>query len=134
MKNLWATNLRLQAMNADAASITVEKRDSRHTDAKGRLLQAKKDAVVALNQTMSRISGQLQVPELQNLNEATDIQATVNDIETAIDNIIDGRKLKLANARSREVWKNCNKRWYKATFPYVKPCFDSIAVSPSYRS
>lgn len=120
----------------DTASIKIETRDSPRPDGKGRLLQAKKEleaAVVTLNEAMSRISDQLQVPEaigLQNLNDANDIQATARDIETAIDNIIDARKLKLANAGSREVWKNCVKGWYKAAFPYVKPCVDSIGVYP----
>lgn len=101
---------------------------------KTRLLQAKTQLEVAaatLNKAMSKLSGQLQVPEvigLQNMKEIDSIEATAKDIEAAIDNFIDARKIKLSTADSREIWKNCVKGWYMATFPYVKPCLDAIGV------
>ena len=99
-----------------------------HTDSgKDRLQKAKKQleaAATNLNEMMSKVSEQRQVPEaigLQNIKEGDNVEAIAKDIEDAIDHFIDARKIKLATASSRDVWKNCVKGWYKASFPFVKP-------------
>jgi len=104
-----------------------------------RRLQAEKafkDASATLEKAMSKISVQLQVPEalgLQHLTKVSNVERTTKQLETAIDKILDARRLN-ATVEGRAKWKACITRWFKAVFPYIQPCLEAVGVSQHLHS
>jgi hypothetical protein len=87
-------------------------------------------AAINLNSAMAKSSSPYQIPEaiaLQTVDHVTDVEATCDKLETAIDKFIHERT-SIAEG-GRQVWKECVKSWYCALFPYVKPCLSAVAVN-----
>lgn len=83
-------------------------------------------AATVLQNAMS--SASLQVPNvigLQHLDCVDDLERTSQTLESAIDVIIEERRVTTA---SRALWKNCIIGWFKAVYPYVKVGLNEASV------
>jgi len=90
-----------------------------------------KAAAEALNRAMSKVSQPVPAPEalaLDYVDEVDDVEGMTHEIAKTMDKFIDNRMFKMT-PQSRAVWKDCVKRWYLATYPYVKPCVDAVNVT-----
>jgi hypothetical protein len=83
-----------------------------------------KAATRKLNDAMKKTSDQIQVPELELLDHVDEVELTGQELETAIDSVIEARGKKA----NKQLWKKCIKNWYSALFPYVKPVLSAIKV------
>jgi len=98
---------------------------SRREEAEKRL----EDAAGALSKSMAKSPAQ--VPDtigLQHLGNIKDVEGTAKQLESAIDGIIDARRIK-ANGDSRRVWKDCLKSLFKAVYPYLNVGLTEVEVS-----
>lgn len=97
---------------------------SRREDAEQRL----QDSTAALSKLISKSPAPVSdAIKLQKLTNVKDVEGTAKQLESAIDDIIDARKIK-ANADSRRVWKDCIKSWFKAIYPYINVGLTEVEV------
>lgn len=126
-----ATNVKPKAKVIIAESDEISaasKKPSRREQAEKQL----EDASKRLNETMSKVSGKLEVPDTIGLlnHRIDDVEGTARNLETQIDIIIDARRVN-ASLSSRQMWKNCVQGWFKAIYPYVNTCLKEVGVKSS---
>jgi len=105
---------------------STESKHTRRQEAEDEL----KAAAGVLNKAMSKVSERIPVPEaltLEHIDHVDDVGGTAKELIKTIDKFITERRPDMT-LQSKDVWKGCVKRWYLASYPYVKPCLNAVNV------
>jgi hypothetical protein len=78
-----------------------------------------------------------QIPDaltLKNLDQVDDIEETGKQLEKSIENLMNSRNELKSNRTTRQTVGDCINRWFKASFPYIKPTLNVVGVCPRLQS
>jgi hypothetical protein len=96
-----------------------------------------REAAKKLGAVLPTEENPIQIPDaltLKNLDQVDDIEETGKQLEKSIENLMNSRNELKSNRTTRQTVGDCINRWFKASFPYIKPTLNVVGVCPRLQS